>query len=153
MYISVMASVHNWGTISCWHHVTARMSNVIFKFTFYIYIYIYYDLLFTVIHTLFVWVGNRKYYTQYIVFSFQFFLIFFLFFVYLSLYFSYIFQKMFQFFLLYFSIQVLEGLRTVLLQNISRTESPRVGFHIWTNLGSIGGEFLWLGKFVVVYQL
>ena len=118
------------------------ISHIIFKFTFYIYIYIYYDLLFTVIHTLFVSVGNRKYYTQYIIFLSQYFLIFFLFFVYLVLYFSYIFQKMFLFFLLYFSIQALEGLRTVLLQNISRTESLRVGFHIWTNLGNIFAEFL-----------
>ena len=100
MYISVMASVHNWGTISCWHHVTARMSNVIFKFTFYIYIYIYYDLLFTVIHTLFVWVGNRKYYTQYIVFLSQYFPTFFLFF-YIFSYISPTFLKIFSSFFSY----------------------------------------------------
>ena len=86
------------------------MPHVIFEFTFYIYIDVYYDLLFTVIHTLFVCIGSRKYYTQFIVFSSQYFPIFFLFFVYIFLYFSYIFEKIFLFFLLYFSIQALEGL-------------------------------------------
>ena len=52
--------------------------NALFRFTFYIYIDIYYDLLFTVIHNLFVWVGSRKYYIQYIVFSSQYFPIFFI---------------------------------------------------------------------------
>ena len=108
MYISVMASVHNWVTIACEYHVTVWMPHV--KFPFYIYIDIYYGLLVRVIHTLFVWVGSRKCYTLYIVFSSQYFSIFFLFFVYIFLYFSCIFEKFFLFSLLYFSIQILEGL-------------------------------------------
>ena len=96
MYISVMASVHNWVTIACEYHVTVWMPHV--KFPFYIYIDIYYGLLVRVIHTLFVWVGSRKCYTQYIVFSSQYFPIFSLFFVYIFLYFYYIFEKIFLFF-------------------------------------------------------
>ena len=96
MYISAMASVHNWVAIYCEYHVTAWTPHALFNFIFNI--DIYYDLLFTVMHTLFVWVGRMKYYTKYIVFSSQYFLIFFLFSVYIFLYFSYIFETFFYFF-------------------------------------------------------
>ena len=59
-----------------WVSFHCMNAHVIFESTFYIYIDIYYDLLFTVIDTLFVWVGSRKCYTQYIVFSSQYFRIF-----------------------------------------------------------------------------
>ena len=81
---------YNFLWVSC-HCMNAP---VIFESTFYIYIDIYYDLLFTAIDTLFVWVGSRKCYTQYIVFSSQYFL----FFVYIFLYFSNIFWKFFPIF-------------------------------------------------------
>ena len=48
---------------------------------------------------------------------------------------------MFLFLFFYSVASVNEQLRIVLLQNISKTESLRVGFQIWTNLGSISAEF------------
>lgn len=48
---------------------------------------------------------------------------------------------MFLFLFFYFVVSVNEQLRIVLLQNISETESLRVGFRIWNNLGSISAEF------------
>ena len=86
MYFSVMADVHNWVTICCEYDVTAWMPQVIFIFTFYVYIDIYYDLLFIVIHTLFVCARSRKYYTQYIIFSSSYFPIFLLFFIYFPIF-------------------------------------------------------------------
>ena len=59
----------------------------------------------------------------------------------------------FLFLFFYFVVSVNdEQLRIVLLQNISETESLRVGFQIWTNLGSISAEFLLVSQSVVVYQ-
>ena len=48
---------------------------------------------------------------------------------------------MFLFLFFYFVVSVNEQLRIVLLQKASKTESLRVRFQIWTNLGSISAEF------------
>ena len=59
---------------------------------------------------------------------------------------------LFLFLFFYFVVSVNEQLRIVLLQNISKTESLRVGFQISINLGSISAEFLLVSQSVVVYQ-
>ena len=59
---------------------------------------------------------------------------------------------LFLFLFFYFVVSVNEQLRIVLLQNISKTESLRLGFQISINLGSISAEFLLVGQSVVVYQ-
>ena len=48
----------------------------------------------------------------------------------------------FLFLFFYFIVSVNEQLMIVLLQNISKIESVRVGFQIWINLGNISAEFL-----------
>ena len=58
----------------------------------------------------------------------------------------------FLFLFFYFVVSVSEQLRIVLLQNIPKTESLRVGFQILTNLGSVSAEFLLLSQSVVVYK-
>ena len=58
----------------------------------------------------------------------------------------------FLFLFFYFVVSVNEQLRIVLLQNIPKTESLRVGFQILTNLGSVSAEFLLLSQSVVVHK-